>query len=69
MRGGAFEVKSHPWFAGINWKLDVDSIGPIFPKDVPPGDTSNFSVDNENGSNIAFANQQFVGDQSIFANF
>lgn len=69
MRGGAFEIKSHPWFAGITWQLDVDTIGPIYPKDGPPGDTSNFFADTECASFVHPNNETFLGDQNIFAGF
>ncbi|KIS71219.1 cAMP-dependent protein kinase catalytic subunit [Mycosarcoma maydis] len=45
LRGGANDVKNHPWFHGVDWKALQE--GRILPPIVPylgrPGDTSNFS--------------------------
>ncbi|KAJ1032624.1 hypothetical protein NDA16_000647 [Ustilago loliicola] len=45
LRGGASDVKNHPWFYGVDWKALQE--GRIPPPIVPylgqPGDTSNFS--------------------------
>lgn len=45
LRGGADDVKNHPWFYGVDWKALEE--GRIPPPIVPflgrPGDTSNFS--------------------------
>ncbi|SJX61203.1 probable cAMP-dependent protein kinase catalytic subunit [Sporisorium reilianum f. sp. reilianum] len=45
LRGGASDVKSHPWFHGVDWTALQE--GRIAPPIVPflgrPGDTSNFS--------------------------
>ncbi|CDU24708.1 probable cAMP-dependent protein kinase catalytic subunit [Sporisorium scitamineum] len=45
LRGGANDVKNHPWFHGVDWKVLQE--GRIPPPIVPylgrPGDTSNFS--------------------------
>ncbi len=45
LRGGADDVKNHPWFYGVDWKALQE--GRIPPPIVPylgqPGDTSNFS--------------------------
>jgi hypothetical protein len=69
MRGGAQEVKSHPWFNGVDWAamLDPNTIGPLRPKDAPLGDTSNFYVDS--GETFLSESPSFTGDQSIFADF
>lgn len=45
LRGGADDVKRHPWFSGVDWKALQE--GRIRPPIIPylgrPGDTSNFS--------------------------
>ncbi|KAJ1589248.1 hypothetical protein NDA15_003782 [Ustilago hordei] len=45
LRGGANDVKNHPWFYGVDWKaLEEGKIPPpIVPYLGQPGDTSNFS--------------------------
>lgn len=45
LRGGANDVKNHPWFYGVDWKaLEEGRIPPpIVPYLGQPGDTSNFS--------------------------
>ncbi|PWZ03124.1 camp-dependent protein kinase catalytic subunit [Testicularia cyperi] len=45
LRGGAQDVKNHPWFHGVDWRaLEQGRIRPpIVPYLGAPGDTSNFS--------------------------
>jgi serine/threonine protein kinase len=44
LRGGAEDVKKHPWFAGVDWERVYrrEIIAPIVPEIAGPGDSSNF---------------------------
>jgi serine/threonine protein kinase len=46
LRGGAQDIRSHPWFAGVDWNgLYRKSIQPpIHPRVSHPGDTNNFEI-------------------------
>lgn len=48
-KAGAAEIKSNPWFKGINWALIRNEKPPLVPRISNPLDTSNFRnlVDNE----------------------
>jgi len=53
---GTLEVKSHPFFAGIDWEHIRESTPPFKPVLASPDDTSNFSVhDEEDGMAIPSA--------------
>ena len=69
IRGGANSVKSHPWFAGIDWMglLHKRQFGPIHPKVVNANDTSNFFDDCPTG--MVEPSPLYTGDQTIFADF
>jgi len=48
---GAYEIKQHPFFEGINWKTIRSSIAPFIPDLSSEIDTSNFDKFEEDKSN------------------
>lgn len=44
LKGGVYDIKSHPWFNSINWQsiLQQKEQAPFVPICAAPGDTSNF---------------------------
>ena len=44
LKGGAKDVKDHPWFDGVDWQklLNLDIAAPFVPPLKGDGDTSNF---------------------------
>jgi len=67
MRGGAADVKQHPWFAGLDWDALYHKrmTGPLCPSVAASGDTSNYHDDGGG----ARSPRPFTGDQDLFKDF
>lgn len=76
LRGGAEDVKNHPWFAGVDWGKVYrrEIVAPIVPEVAGPGDSSNFEKypdDMEIGPMGAGPSAPVLGDpyRHLFENF
>ncbi|KAJ1817988.1 Serine/threonine-protein kinase MRCK beta [Coemansia sp. RSA 2598] len=79
-RLGLDGIKSHPFFAGVNWDTVRSQEAPFVPRISSPDDTSNFSVGDESEEDIGMAmarasssrlghGREYAGEQLPFIGF